>query len=298
MSDIEIADVSNSATEWYFRFENGSPGSRGVASCDVDLWLNEPYGSDPVEARLTGSFSALIEPNGDLHLADFDAELSSFEVLLQDSAGKTYPYDVGRLSLALDRRPFDRDPGGRLPRPNTGYVDLETGFSQLTWSVYAYSPQLRAIDWDPIRLMVNESGHLDLHTLKWPCQGIGVVTSGELESTRIEIANGIGPTPKLTVEVPPTVRSRDRTPIKIKYRDTVPLDAPRPDRPETFELSGWVARSSGSGGMSLGSSSVRILAGSDAEVDLTTTGLAPGSRVQIWAYGAGESSVGSTVVCE
>jgi hypothetical protein len=298
MCAIEIVDISSDATEWYFRFDNSSPGSRGAASCDVELRLNEPYGSEPVNARLTGSFSALIEPNGDLYLADFDAELSSFEVLLQDSAGNTYPYDVGRLSLALDRCPPDPDPGSRLPRANAGYIDLETGSTQLTWSVYADSPQLRAIEWNPMGLTVSESGHLDPHTLSWRCNGVGVVTSGELETTAMKIINAMGPTPKLTMEVPPTVPSEGTVPINLKYRVTQPLGSAPPDEPETFELSGWVARTSGSGDIILGSYSVSILGGSDEVVGLTTNGLAPGSRVQIWAYGAGESCVGSTVVCE
>lgn len=286
---LPAINPSEKATEWSFRFENGASGSETTAQCDFLIVFPPHLGGFRQRAQLCGEWTALIEPDGDLYVTDLKAELSSFPFpLIDQETEEVHWVDTGRLEVSLMDPPLDKALAAKLGVPNTGEIDFDTGAARVTWGFQVHSPELYALDLDPIPIVLTEVGFLDRKSAEFHLAGTGLVTAGLFTGLFLLCGNPAKPVCTLNVSVPNPLSNGANT-VTIRYTETPPSGTA-----VTFNLSGIVF--AGGGGTATIPATTTITAPGTARVTLTLTGVRTGATVNVTASGGGQSDTGGAKV--
>lgn len=288
---LPAINPSEKATEWSFRFENGAAGSETTAQSDFLIVFPPHLGGFRQRAQLCGEWTALIEPDGDLYVTDLRAELSSFPFPLFDPETEEIHWvDTGRLEVTLMDPPLDKSLAAKLGVPNTGEVDFDTGVARVTWGFQVHSPQLHALDIDPIPIVLTEVGFLDRKSAELHLAGTGLVTAGLFTGVFLLCGNPAKPVCTLSVSMPNPVSNGANT-VTIRYTETPPSGTP-----VTFNLSGLIVNLGGVRGTATVPATVSVTGPGTATATLTLARARANSTVRVTASGGGQSANASSRV--
>jgi hypothetical protein len=283
--------VSGRATEWSFQFENPGPTSTAEAPCELLIMFPPRLGGARQRARLTGSWSALVEPDGTMLVTGLSARLSSFPFPLPDPKSQELHWrDTGQLTATLGTPPSDPTLARKLPRPNTGRIDPKTGITQITWGFWVHSLELAALDIDPVPVLLTETGFQQKDTGTLVLAGGGIVTAGVFRAVLLINAKVAAPKPTLTVSVPDVLLQLPRTnTVTVTY--TMPTPPPAGAAAISFNLTG-TNTGNPPGTVSITTPVTIPAAGGTARATLTVTGSASNANLIVDVQGGGLSASG------
>ncbi len=267
--------------------------------CDVfsPLLIRFPprMGGGSCTARLFGTWTAMFEPDGDFEIVEADLTISSIRVPLPIPKTDDWRWvDTGRMTVFLNDVDIEKGLKRHIGPLNCGHIDYETGFTKLTWGMLIHSPELAALEIDPVPMVFSELGFYDAKTGRLDTAGPGIVTGGLFEELVALSSNG-GTPPPVPV-VPPSVLTVTINPNPLAAppprgrRATVTItETPAPPNGTPFTLT--FARGGGRLNARL-NAAPRVLTGGTATVGLTAVGQA-GSRGTVTATTTTASGTGS-----
>lgn len=148
----------------------------GGQCCPTNLVIALPMrlGGGSRAIKLTGVFSTLFQEDGETQIVSLDAWISSFQFPLPGRKNAKYQWiDTGRLQVALSNPAVCPPSPGRLGELNRGSVDYETRIVKMTWAATVQSPELYRLDIEPVPLVFQEFGFLDVETGGFRLTGSG-----------------------------------------------------------------------------------------------------------------------------
>ena len=270
-------------TEVSYRFVNADPCSGTGGRSDFLIAFPPKLGSATRRAQLYGSWTALMEPDGDFQILEMHAEISSFSFPYANAKSRQIEWrDAGRLEFALADDPGSApDLVKQCGSLNRGRIDLETGYASVTWGLQAHSPELRALKIDPLPLLIKEVGFLSTDRSNLYLAGSGIVTSGACHGTILLCSTPSRATCNLRVSIPGDIPQNAAVAVTVRYTETPPSAVP-----VTFDLSATVKPF---GAATVTPATVTITAPGTATAVLTVTGSRANNNVVVTARGGGQT---------
>jgi hypothetical protein len=158
------------------------------------------------------------------------------------------------------------------------------------WGFFVHSPELAALDVDPVPVLLSETGFRQKDTGALVLAGSGIVTVGIFRAVLLLSSNAAKPKPTLTVSVPDVVLQLPRT-NTVTVRYTVPAPPPAGTPAVSFALTG--TNTGNPPGTVAITTPVTIPAtGGTAPATLTVTGSASNANLIVDVSGGGLSASG------